>query len=227
MAKIKFGMMMTDARGKLGGQVFSKNKSGSYVRTKVTPTNPRTAKQMQSRSILGTLSAGWNALTLAQVTAWNKAVESWAKTDIFGDLKNPTGKNLYVSLNKNLLGIGLSDISTPPAKIEMENISSFNAAVNALGTTATFTGLTTLTTGKYQVMASPNVPTGVNYVKNKLRVISMDVDGAGLASSFIADYTAVFGEAPQMFKCFVQVRQIGANGQAGTPIMVRLAQAAS
>ena len=24
MAKIKFGMMMTDARGKLGGQVFSK-----------------------------------------------------------------------------------------------------------------------------------------------------------------------------------------------------------
>ena len=43
MAKIKFGMMMTDASGKLGGQVFSKNRGGSYVRTKVTPTNPQTA----------------------------------------------------------------------------------------------------------------------------------------------------------------------------------------
>lgn len=31
MAKIKFGMMMTDASGKLGGQVFSKNRG--FVRS--------------------------------------------------------------------------------------------------------------------------------------------------------------------------------------------------
>ena len=77
MAKIKFGMMMTDARGKLGGQVFSKNRSGAYVRTKVTPVNPRTAAQPLSRSILGTLSASWSGLTEVQRRSWNAAVDDW------------------------------------------------------------------------------------------------------------------------------------------------------
>ena len=89
MARIKFGMMMTDARGKLGGQVFSKNRSGAYVRTKVTPSNPRSMAQMSSRSILGSLSVMWNSLTLEKVSAWNAATADWQKTDIFGDLKKP------------------------------------------------------------------------------------------------------------------------------------------
>ena len=51
MAKIKFGMMMTDASGKLGGQVFSKNRGGSYVRTKSTPVNRQSSAQMNVRGI--------------------------------------------------------------------------------------------------------------------------------------------------------------------------------
>ena len=55
MAKIKFGMMMTDARGKLGGQVFSKNKGGAYVRTKVTPSNPQTIAQTTRRALFAAI----------------------------------------------------------------------------------------------------------------------------------------------------------------------------
>lgn len=222
MAKIKFGMMMTDARGKLGGQVFSKNKSGSYVRTKVTPTNPRTAKQMASRSILGTLSAGWNALTLAQVTAWNKAVDQWAKTDIFGDLKNPTGKNLFVSLNKNLLGIGEDVINLPPNKQEMLDLSALAVTYDAVANEFTVTGLQASGTGYYQVMASPVVPTGVNYVKNKLRVVGRALSTETTASVLDDNYTATFGSAPIANRVFVQIRFIGLNGQAGAPVMVRV-----
>ena len=36
MAKIKFGAMMVDASGKLGGQVFAKNRGGAYIRTKTS-----------------------------------------------------------------------------------------------------------------------------------------------------------------------------------------------
>ena len=66
MAKIKFGMMMTDASGKLGGQVFSKNRGGSYVRTKVTPTNPQSTAQMSIRGIFASISSRWSSLTEAQ-----------------------------------------------------------------------------------------------------------------------------------------------------------------
>src|SRR5690606_26146133 len=99
MAKIKFGMMMTDARGKLGGQVFSKNRGGSYIRTKVTPSNPRSSFQQAIRTLLSGFSQAWSSLTANQRSAWNGAVSNWSKTDIFGDIKNPTGKNLFVRLN--------------------------------------------------------------------------------------------------------------------------------
>jgi len=114
MAKIKFGMMMTDARGKLGGQVFSKNKGGAYIRTKVTPVNPATVAQQLVRAIFAFFSQNWRALTEAQRTAWNAAVSNFTSTDIFADVRTPSGFNLYKKLNQNLLLISAAPIATPP-----------------------------------------------------------------------------------------------------------------
>ena len=50
MAIIKFGMMMTDARGKLGGHVLSKNRGGNYVRTNNVPSNPQSNFQTGVRA---------------------------------------------------------------------------------------------------------------------------------------------------------------------------------
>src|SRR3546814_3353017 len=51
ISKVKFGALMTDARGKLGGHVFSKNRAGSYLRTKVTPVNQQTSYQTSVRAL--------------------------------------------------------------------------------------------------------------------------------------------------------------------------------
>ena len=58
--KLKFGAIVTDGRGKIGGHVASKNRSGAYLRTKVTPSNPNTVAQVQVRSILASLSQSWS-----------------------------------------------------------------------------------------------------------------------------------------------------------------------
>jgi len=43
--KMKFGAIVVDGRGKIGGHVASKNRGGAYLRTKVTPSNPQTGYQ--------------------------------------------------------------------------------------------------------------------------------------------------------------------------------------
>src|SRR5690606_37427563 len=98
MAKVKFGMMMTDARGKLGGQVFSKNRAGSFVRTKVTPANPNTEANRKARALFFEISQQWSSLSQQVRDSFDAAVQDWARTDIFGDLRNPTRKNLCQSL---------------------------------------------------------------------------------------------------------------------------------
>ena len=116
MALIKWGMMVVDGRGKLGGHVLTKSRNGASVRTKVTPTNPQTSYQQANRAIFGQLSSNWTSLTEAERKAWNGAVKEFEKTNIFGDLKAPAGRDLYISLNRNILQGGGTEIVVPPTK---------------------------------------------------------------------------------------------------------------
>ena len=221
MAKIKFGMMMTDARGKLGGHVFSKNRAGAYVRTKVSPVNPRTDAQQFSRSVLGTLSIGWNALTDEQRASWNGGVENWQGTDIFGDIKKPTGKNLFVGLNKNLLGTGQSQIAIVPEKIEIPVILGAKATFDNTASNLVLS-LNAVPAGVVlQVWATAPQNAGVSFVKNRLRVISVIPSGEVSATALYDAYVDKFGAVPDVANISVQLRYIGSNGQAGVPTIVK------
>ena len=124
MARIKFGMMMTDARGKLGGHVFTKAKSGATIRTKVTPLNPKTSAQSEARSTLGANSQAWRMLTENQRLAWNSASQAVSKTNAFGDTYFPSGKNYFTAVNNNLRNIGAGPLLDPPALVEMPGLTS-------------------------------------------------------------------------------------------------------
>ena len=115
MALFKPSAIASDIRGTLAGTVFSKNRGGNYIRQKVTPVNPKTSFQTVVRNRLASFSQGWRALTAAQINAWNAAVAGFAKTNIFGDLRNPTGLQLYVKVNANLVSSGGTAITTPAA----------------------------------------------------------------------------------------------------------------
>ena len=52
MAKILMTAIVADIRNKLNGSVFSKNRYGAYVRTKVTPVNPQSTAQQNTRNNL-------------------------------------------------------------------------------------------------------------------------------------------------------------------------------
>lgn len=226
MAKIKFGMMMTDARGKLGGQVFSKNRSGAYIRTKVTPVNRRTESQQQNRNLLGTLSSAWGAITQASRDAWNSSVESWQKTNVFGDLQKPTGKNLFTSLNKIMLQ-NFPDRSVmldPPAKKNLKVFSITSGTISA-STTAITLNLAgeSLPNAFMQVRATPPVSPGTSYVKNLLRNIS----GAFTVSETSqivtgSAYLEKFGAIVVGQKIFVELRETTVSGELGVPYIYAL-----
>lgn len=222
MAKIKFGMMMTDARGKLGGQVFSKNRAGAYVRTKVTPSNPRTIAQMESRAILGAQSSAWNQLTDPQRLTWEGAVENWKKTDIFGDLKTPSGKSLFVRINKNLEQSGQAVVLVAPDKMEIPVVSATGVSGSVTDTEFVFDGLASVPAGMVmQIRATEMLPAGVNYVKNRLRVIDYIPAGAITGTDVWDAYVAKFGAPVADANIKFEVKYIGVNGQAGVPLIFK------
>jgi hypothetical protein len=122
--KVKFsGIGVVDGRGKLNGTVFSRNRSGAIARVKVTPINPNTASQANARSILTSLSQSWRTLNQSVILVWNNAVADFQSTDVFGDLRTPTGKNLFTKLNANLISVGVSPITTAPLPSDVSDVT--------------------------------------------------------------------------------------------------------
>ena len=215
--KIKFGALVTDGRGKLGGHVASKNRSGNYLRTKVTPTNPQTFDQQATRAVLGTLSSGWSGLTADQRSSFDAAVADWSSTNIFGDIKNPTGKNLYVSLNKYLLESGQAQISVAPSKTEMPY---FGVTASLWDISLAEAGISSVNSpGGFFVNISATAPqsAGTGFYKGKYRKL-LTVDSADInTSNFYASYVAKFGAPLAGANISVKVQAVATTGQVNTP----------
>lgn len=222
MAKIKFGMFMTDARGKVGGQVFSKNRSGAYVRTKVTPVNAQTGRQSAVRQLLSSLSQAWSGLSQLERDGFDGAVLQWSSTDIFGDIKNPTGKNLFTKLNFNLVNSGQSQVLTAPIKGEMPTLTAL--AIENDGTTLTILGQSNLTGCVIVVSATAPVSAGTSFFKGKFRQIEVVLGSAITATDLMDSYVAKFGAVSVDSNVAFELKVILPNGQASTPLMVKMVE---
>lgn len=221
--KAKFGAIVVAGSGKIGGHVASRNRAGAYIRTKVTPINPQTASQSAVRNRLAGLSSGWRGLTVAQRIAWNAAVQDFARTDVFGDIKNPSGFNLYQRLNNNLLNIGEAAITVPPQPLAVHAFTGLSLTA-ADGTVAEAMALTFAPAidadHKVKVFATPPLSAGKSFVSSEYRQIGVLENGDVSPYDLLAEYQAKFastGAAGQ--KIFVKVVQVEVNsGQEGTPL---------
>ena len=219
--KVKWGAIVTDGRNKIGGHVASKNRAGSYFRTKVTPVNPETTYQLNVRNRLSGLSSAWSALTEAQRIAWNAAVESFARTDIFGDLRNPSGFNLHQMLNNNLLNVGESVITTPPLVDGVDAFSSMSFTIeNTVESLAVTFAAAIAADHKAIVLATPAISPGISFVKSEYRQVAVLDNTDTSPYDLLAEYSAKFGTigATDM-KVFIKMKQVNTGtGQAGLAI---------
>lgn len=215
--KIKWGALVVDGRGKIGGQVASKNRSGSYMRNKVTPVNPATLAQTVVRSQLAALATGWRALTAAQRASWIGAVEGFSKTDIFGDIKNPSGFNLYCRINMNLNLVNTATLSTAPAPTDVPVEYLALATVDVgVGDDISLTLTDQVPVGvKMVVSATPSLSAGINFVKSEFRKIEVIDAETATPVDVKTTYEARFGTPTVGSKVFFEVKFVNTTtGQA-------------
>jgi len=217
--KIKWGALVVAGRGKIGGHVGSRNSAGDYLRTKVTPVNPNTASQSLVRQRLTTISQSWRGLTDAQRQSFNAAVSDFARTDIFGDLKNPTGFNLYQRLNNNLAVIGATAITQAPvpSPVLAVIIGALSIDIGAGDASTLAISAAVPTATAMEISATPGLSQGKSFVKSEYRLIQVSAAAATSPIDIQAAYVAKFGTPAQFSKVFVQIKFINTlTGQSST-----------
>jgi len=219
--KAIWGALVVDGRNKIGGHVASKNRAGAYFRRKVTPMNPATTYQLNVRNRLAGLSTAWRGLTDDQRLAWNTVVDHFARTDIFGDLRNPTGFNLHQMLNNNLLNAGESVITEPPLPAAVNAFSSMSFVITNTVEAVTITFADAIAADhKAFLLATPAISPGISFVKSEYRQIAVLDETSVSPYTALTDYKAKFGAIGATgMKVFIKMKQINTvTGQAGLAI---------
>lgn len=210
MALIKLGTLVSDIRGAVGGTIFSRNKGGAYARKNTAPTNANTAPQAAARAIFGAISTAWRSLTAAQQNAWNVAAPSFPYTDIFGDPREYSGRDLFVKLNSQirLVNPAASLLAVPPAAVAMTAIGTLTMAITATTAEFTINGGVDLPVGQtVLVYASAPKSTGVRSINSagNFRQIGAFTTTAGVGDFFTA-YEAAFGAPVVGQRIFIKTK---------------------
>lgn len=120
MALIKFGGGITEMRGSIAGNVYSRNRYGAYARARTVPVNPNTSLQQEVRSALSALTARWSStLTSAQRTAWNLYGSSVEMTNKLGETIHLSGFNHFIRSNQFLERFNLTQVDAGPVIFEL------------------------------------------------------------------------------------------------------------
>lgn len=177
MALINPGPIASDIRGSMGGSVFSRNRSGLYIRRRVVPVNPATPAQTQARDRVSELQAAFrDVLTATQRALWEALAQQTSAKNKIGLGITLTPQNLYIKINSLVLLAGATRIDDPPIPPAGTDTPTLTwAATTALGVQITAVSPDGPTDAILYAQSSPALNTTVNFYKGPWQSSASDI----------------------------------------------------
>lgn len=135
MALIKFGGGITEMRGSIAGNVFSRNRYGAYSRARTKPINRNSQRQDGIRAIVSQVSQDWfTTLSDEQRAAWAVFAKNVPAKNKLGEVIYLSGFNQFVKSNVAALNAGLTAIADAPTNFTLPGADLLYEASVDVGT---------------------------------------------------------------------------------------------
>ena len=161
-----------DIRGSVADLTFSANAGGAYIRSKVTPLNPQTAKQMAARARLAAFASEYShTLTDNQREGWIDIAKRVPYTNIFGDKRYLNGIAMYCKVNCLLSLVGATTLTDAPNNLEVRPLLVEIVSIPTTGSLEYSVNITPTVsaTETIAMYTTPALPPSINFVKNLYR----------------------------------------------------------
>jgi len=175
MAKIVF--TLGTIVGSIGGLTFQENGSGYIIRRRPQPNKSSTTLQQTAHQNLQNWLNKWQGLTDTNRMNWNTFAGLNPKTNKFGQVKNITGANWFMSVNYMRILQSLSQLNDPPTYTLPHSLGTWDVSTGM--TTISITGLNTFdyTDTSYIIwttlLTTRSKPT-INQIRKYLGIVSAD-----------------------------------------------------
>lgn len=141
MALAKFGSIITDSRGSIGGMTLKWSIAGNLLTRKASPPRTTTPLQSVTRANFEMLSRyWWDSLDAAQRTDWRALAAANPLPNRWGDVFPLTGLAFFIRTNQKLLKAGEGMMADAPADQTVTSITAVTLSITAPSTASlTFT----------------------------------------------------------------------------------------
>lgn len=224
MAKIKFGAVITDSRGHIGGITYKWSKDGNVAQRLVTPTRHMSPESSTARARFSSLSRRWwSILTPTQRTAWRALAAANPRVNVWGDEFPRTGHMLYVGVNALLLQSGYPSVDTAPPSQTVTALSTLTLTTTAPETaTLTFTPSPIPANHVLYVRARANFSPGILPGASAMRFLLASAEDITSPYNIGTQWTTQFGPLTQGRQQAVQAALLNSSTGALSPALIAL-----
>lgn len=178
MALIRYGPMVSEIRGSIGGTTFLRTAAGPTARQRIKPVVKVSNRQAGLKASLSAIVQRWSlVLTETLRAGWRSLASITTLQNSLGDPFTPTGLQLYLRLNGFLANISNVFIDTAPTQAISEIPGYTWAYAAGVGFQVTALSESGLTAGKVLISRTSPWPIGRismkgPFVKNALHPFS-------------------------------------------------------
>lgn len=184
MAIFTPGPAVSSISGSVGGQTFSRNRGGQYMRRRAIPSLVSSPAATNIKALLAAYSQAWSGLTAAQRNAWTEYARQTPVINALGNAFTRSGQQAYVACNTRIALAAGTAITAPPivnapdALLTYTQTYDIGAGTFASAFTPTPIGATNFLWYRVAVVNSA----GISYITNLLRMVG--VSAANQATGF-------------------------------------------
>jgi hypothetical protein len=217
--KVIFSGLINDATNKMGDVVASRNRYGSFFRTrKDTPKN-YSPYWYVIRDQTALLRSAWQLLSESDRNLWNVSVSNFHRTDILANPYHLSGANYFIGVNVNRFLCGFPQLATPPQRTFVPRLDFVSISTNVAGSLINV-GLSAPIPVNHsaKLWLSPAISPGINRPYHAMRLLKVCNNTFVTGSNIFADYMTRFVNLPaignKLFLKFILINNItGLEGQ--------------
>jgi len=211
------GPAIAEARGSVGGTCFSRNTHGAYMRNKVKPVNPNTARQVAVRVMLEQLQAIWrDVFDSNDRQGWTDFAAATPMPNALGQQTIMSGINMYIRTNVAYMTAGGTRIDAAPpigGMAEFPDIVIEGDTTDGLRVTGTVTP-TPSTGDALLFLVSPPKPFTVNFYKGPFTVTKGNIGTFTTPFELLPAADVAIGQ-----RYYVQMKFIESLGRPANPFI--------
>lgn len=229
MATVKFGTIVTDIKGKVGGNVFQGSKSGTTLKTidaiadSAKLTKADAGRVINTLPLTASIAGAWRNLTDAQRQSWVTGAVNYPAYNKFGVAYTPSGYQVFMTLNFQIVALGFALLTDCPVPVSIPDLPDFS--MNYVPATNINLIFSIAITADFNVRVDATQPMAQGRKpKNSFYKTIAQLDSTATSpTDLYAAYTAVYGSVPGYAKLYFRLTYFSeTTGQKGVPMIIEL-----